>query len=555
MVLVVGTHAALGMFGRGIWKPDEPREAAIAARMARPGADHIVPHLGTAAFCEKPPLYYWAAAAAIRTLGDTPQAIRTTNFAFALATALLLGALARSAAGRNAALAAGVLSGTLYLAYRVEIWIATDGLLVLAVAGALFGLWRGLMSARGAAKIGWYAIMAAFLAAGFLTKNVVAWIVPGLALLAFVAWERRWRELVAWELWLGAAVTVALCLPWVLAVASRPTGSSYLRAFFVANLFGRFGRMAGLGYAHSHPGWIGAYLLDLPVDLLPWTFLLVAALAAAWRVVRRESGGAAEDRERAAWRFALAAIVPGFVVLSMASTARDIYAGVLMPGFALLGGVWFARAAAEPARLDRAMAQATAVLLGVVALALPPGLLLGVIHLGAPEPVWAVALLLAGWVAGAALAWSAWRAAHASRLPASLARATLCLVVAWSCGAPLAFPVVDRAEDLAPVARVAHDVAAAHPLALWQPDETIIGTLDHFVALDPSALQTTGEVKARLAASPDVRLLARATGGHGTPQRLAALMAATGLAVETRIDLPPPGGRSYVILSRPKRET
>ncbi len=54
-LVVVGAlslHLAFGILGRGLWKPDEPREAAIAARMARPGGDWIVPHLGDAPFCE-----------------------------------------------------------------------------------------------------------------------------------------------------------------------------------------------------------------------------------------------------------------------------------------------------------------------------------------------------------------------------------------------------------------------------------------------------------------------------------------------------------------------
>src|SRR5664280_1585944 len=209
VVVAVAVHLAFGILGRGLWKPDEPREAAIAARMARPGGDLVVPHLGDAAFCEKPPLYYWVAAGSARLFGRGAVALRLPNALYALAGALLVGALAAAAAGRAAALAAGVAIGTLYLAYRVEIWVATDALLIFSVAGALLGCYRGLAAARGWRKLGWYALMHAFLAAGFLTKNVVAWIVPALALLAFVAWERRWRELLAWELWAGLAIQAA----------------------------------------------------------------------------------------------------------------------------------------------------------------------------------------------------------------------------------------------------------------------------------------------------------------------------------------------------------
>src|SRR6202035_6005187 len=48
----------VGMFGRGYWTPDEPREADIAWRMSwQP--DKAVPLLAGEAFCAKPPLTYW----------------------------------------------------------------------------------------------------------------------------------------------------------------------------------------------------------------------------------------------------------------------------------------------------------------------------------------------------------------------------------------------------------------------------------------------------------------------------------------------------------------
>ena len=328
----VSLHLVFGVLDRGLWKPDEPREAAIAAHMARPGADRVVPHLGDAPFCEKPPLYYWVAAGSFRLLGPGAAAARLPNLIYALAAALLVGFLARAAAGQVAALGAGLLMGTFYLAYRVEIWIATDALLMMSVAGALLGCYRGLTARRGWPKLAWYTVMHAFLAAGFLAKNAVAWMVPALALFAFVVWERRWRELVAWELLAPLAVQAAAIVPWVAAVAARPEGAGFLKAFFFNNLVGRFTEVPGVGYARSHPGSPGTYLLQLPVLVLPWSFLVVAAAAAAWR---RSSGG---DR-RSAWRFAVVSIVPGLLVLSAAATARDIYAAVVMPGFALLGGL------------------------------------------------------------------------------------------------------------------------------------------------------------------------------------------------------------------------
>ncbi|MGH8241076.1 MAG: hypothetical protein ACREXP_29225, partial [Steroidobacteraceae bacterium] len=50
----------LTMFGRGIWTPDEPREADIVWQMSRQW--HAIPVFAGKPFLEKPPLAYWAAA-------------------------------------------------------------------------------------------------------------------------------------------------------------------------------------------------------------------------------------------------------------------------------------------------------------------------------------------------------------------------------------------------------------------------------------------------------------------------------------------------------------
>ena len=538
---VVSLHLGFGLLGRGLWKPDEPREAAIATRMARPGGDLMVPHLGDSPFCEKPPLYYWVAAGSARLLGSGPVALRLPNLIYAVAAALLVGLLARAAAGRVAALGAGLLMGTFYLAYRVEIWIATDALLMMSVAGALLGCYRGLMAERGWPKLGWYTFMHAFLAVGFLTKNVVAWMVPALTLVAFVAWERRWSEFVAWELFAPLSVQGAAILPWVTAVAARPEGTSFLNAFFFNNLVGRFTEVPGVGYARSHPGSPATYLLQLPILLLPWSFLIVSAAAAAWR-------GSRVGARRSAWSFAAAAIVPGLVVLSAAATARDIYAALVMPGFALLGGLWAEGALSAPGRLDRAMAKATSVLLGAAAGLLPPALLLAVLHLKAPAPAAPVTVLIAGWAAATYLAARSWLAARGGSLESVLTRAVACWVVVWSCWAPPVFPLIDRAQDLGPVVRAAKSVAGDHPLALWQPDETIIAAMDFEAGLTPPRIAGVGELRQRLSVSPDLRLVAEATRAKSKEAGLTLLQERLGLTVQRRIDLPAPGGRSYVIL-------
>src|SRR5450631_4378413 len=73
---------------RGLWTPDEPREAEISREMAlSPG---VIPTLNGERFIEKPPLYYWLVAATYRISGGpSVLAARAVSVAAGLATLLL----------------------------------------------------------------------------------------------------------------------------------------------------------------------------------------------------------------------------------------------------------------------------------------------------------------------------------------------------------------------------------------------------------------------------------------------------------------------------------
>src|ERR1700692_1900176 len=127
-----------GILGRGYWTPDEPREADIAWRMSWQPAK-AVPLLAGDPFCEKPPLAYWVAGAAIDVFGNDAWAARLPNVLYALVTALAVGLIARRSAGSLAGLAAAAAISTFLLSYQVAIWLATEAPLLGAGAGALWG--------------------------------------------------------------------------------------------------------------------------------------------------------------------------------------------------------------------------------------------------------------------------------------------------------------------------------------------------------------------------------------------------------------------------------
>ena len=122
-VLIVLALAPLwlaGMFGRGLWTPDEPREADIAWRMSQQ-SDRTVPQLAGTPFLEKPPLSYWMSAAAISLFGDSAAGARAPNLLYAAITALAVGALALAMQTEAAsALLAALIAASALTAFRVS---------------------------------------------------------------------------------------------------------------------------------------------------------------------------------------------------------------------------------------------------------------------------------------------------------------------------------------------------------------------------------------------------------------------------------------------------
>jgi 4-amino-4-deoxy-L-arabinose transferase-like glycosyltransferase len=483
----------IGMFARGYWTPDEPREADIAWRMSwQP--DKAVPLLAGEAYCEKPPLTYWLAAIPIKLLGTGAWVARLPNLLYAIITAIAVGLLASRSAGRFAGVVAAATVSTFLLSYQVAIWLATDAPLLAATSVALLGAYRGFYAAVSSERLRGYLLMHCALALGFLSKSAVAWMVPALAILTLSIWEKRWRELLRWELYAGLLIQAALILSWVWFVYRGEEGLEHLKVFFWNNLVGRFTAVEAppeLQYAAAHRNTPGKYLIELPVYLFPWTFLGLAAARRAWR--QRHTS----IHDNRAVRFALAASLPSLLVLSVAATARNIYLAPALPGLALLVAWWAREILPGPDVWDVRAMRATAVLLllGVVVF------IMALSGLELPSwrsllnPVAYIAVSLAGLSAAAVLAIRAWAAAR--RQPVQAQWALFLAYCALLIGpASQLYRQADTWQDLEQISRAVQRDAAGKPLVLLAPDETTRAIIDMYarttVQIIPGPLDTAG---------------------------------------------------------------
>ena len=553
----------VGILGRTFWTPDEPREADISWRMSRQ-ADKSVPLLAGEAFCEKPPLMYWLAAVPIRLFGPEAWAARLPNLLYAMVTALGVGLLARRSSGGLAGLVGAAAVSTFLLSYQVAIWLATDAPLLASVSIALLGAYQGFYAADTRERLRGYLLMHAALGFGFLSKSAIAWMVPAMAIITLIVWERRWRELLRWELYLGLLVQAAMIFTWIWFVYMGTDGLAHLKVFFWNNLVGRFTRIDApneIQYAAAHRNFPGKYLIELPIYLAPWTFLVIAALRRAWR------GRAATFDDYRPVRFAIAASLPPLVILSLAATARNIYFAPALPGVALLIAWWSREIAARAERWDVRALRATAALLilGVLVVTAAAGLIAVDAWKEFGSHAEYIVVSAVGLVAAAWFALRAWTARdEVLRAEWSLLLACCALLVG---PASQVYHQVDAWQDLGSIARAIQHDAAGKPLILFAPDETTRAMIDMYARTDvgvvPGPIDTAAidRLRAAAGASPQslvvVQLPRPARGfsqelaqGGAQPRGADAppWAAAAGLRLATTYSLP--HGRRYALLER-----
>ncbi|MBV8605633.1 MAG: glycosyltransferase family 39 protein [Pelomonas sp.] len=329
----------------------EARYGEIARKMMVLG-DWVTPwHDWGVPFWAKPPLPFWISAASMKLFGVSEFAARLPHLLCGVAIAWLGWRFARDWMGRREArLGTAVMAGSAVFFVSVGA-VMTDTVLVLTTFWIATSFWGALHAADPAEqrRAGWLLAVAAGL--GLLAKGPVSWVLPGMGLLVWAIWERRWRDIWRCIPWVrGLLLALLIAVPWYGLAELRTPG--FLDYFIVGEHFHRFLTPGWKGdlYGHAHeykPGTIWVFAL---LALLPWT--LLAPLAAwVWRKTPTPASGTpAGALERSLTRFLwLQALLP----LLFFTAARNIiwpYALPSLPLLALLLGRWFARRSATAER-------------------------------------------------------------------------------------------------------------------------------------------------------------------------------------------------------------
>jgi 4-amino-4-deoxy-L-arabinose transferase-like glycosyltransferase len=249
----------------GIFDPEEGRHVSIATAMLRSG-DLVVPRLQGFPYLEKPPLAYWLIAGAFRLLGRGEFAARLPVAVLGLAGIAAVFTLARSVLGASAGwLSAGVLALTTQWFLQAR-YMTTDMILSGWMTIALAAFFLGFHAKRRGAYLVFFLAMAM----ATLAKGIIGVVLPCGVVAVFVAWTRRWKLLGEMRPVLGAALFLAIVVPWFALVERRIP--EFLHYFVVDQHIARY-----LGNAGEHPAPIWFFVPVIAFGFFPWIVHVPAA--------------------------------------------------------------------------------------------------------------------------------------------------------------------------------------------------------------------------------------------------------------------------------------
>lgn len=312
---------------------DEARYLEIPREMLERG-DLVTPTLNYVPYFEKPPLHYWFNALSTVLFGETAFAARFFGALWGVLGVLLAYHVGRKLFGRDKGLVSAIVLGTslgVVVQGRINI---TDTTLTFFLCASLGSF---LLASRPdeKRKLLYYGLFYLFAGLAVLAKGLIGIVLPGMIILAFLLFTRRWELLREMRLPLGIPLFLLVAAPWFVLVSLR--NPDFLSFFFIHEHFQRF-----LTKVHHRyePPWF--YFPVLILSMLPWSFFIPAALKRAWHA-RGET--AAEPR---LFLLLWSGII--FVFFSFSQSKLIPYILPVYPALALLIGVYLVELIEESRR-------------------------------------------------------------------------------------------------------------------------------------------------------------------------------------------------------------
>ena len=316
------------MMLRDLWEPDEARFAYVADEMMQEG-HLLVPHRNSEGYAHKPPLQFWLNQGFANMTGGEINRV-TTRLPSVVASATTLYVTSRLALllyGGFAGWFAPLLLASSFIFWKTTGMGQMDALLLGLQSGAMGLLIFSEGRSRNRQLLMW---VGAYLLMGLaiLTKGPVGFLIPYGSWICFTAARGQVTQFRKGHLLWGPLLALLLPAMWLGAMLLwEPPPPGFLdELLFKQNL----GRVDGsFARGHIRPFWY--FLKYLPVDFMPWTLLMPAAVV----TLIKDKPSRSSSKALLGWLT--------FVVLffSLPATKRNLYILSAYPALAiLLAGAW-----------------------------------------------------------------------------------------------------------------------------------------------------------------------------------------------------------------------
>jgi 4-amino-4-deoxy-L-arabinose transferase-like glycosyltransferase len=324
----------LFLFGNNIFSLTDPDEVfySLTAKEMAAKNEWMTPLIFGQPQFEKPPLTYWLLETAFKTWGESPFTARFFPAVFATfgVMAVYFLGLMGFKDERKAFLSAVVLATSAFFAGMGKT-VFTDMIFSVFILYAFTFFVLGFTDRRWqrVGFIGFYV----FCALATLTKSPIGFLIPQLAVILFLLYQRQINFLKSWWVPAGFLLYLTIALPWYAYIYHR-YGHAFIQEFFYNDHWRRLLVAEHKGNDH----WF-FYPVTMVAGLFPWSLFLLAAWVDLFK--RLKSSVTAMDYLGLSWILAV------LLVFQMAHSKLASYILPLFPALALMTGNFLGNALSQ----------------------------------------------------------------------------------------------------------------------------------------------------------------------------------------------------------------
>jgi 4-amino-4-deoxy-L-arabinose transferase-like glycosyltransferase len=293
ILLSVGIALIFGLFlgTRPLSVPDEGRYAEIPREMLVLH-DFVTPHLNEIKYFEKPPLFYWLQAGAIKVLNpliiqtahalNKPKSnhyltsisewtVRLPNAIVALLGCLLVYASGRILFERRTGLLSAIILASSLLYFALARMVTLDMTLSICLSGSLLAFLVAVNQPPSISRR--WLFYSAYMFAGLavLTKGLIGIVFPSMIIGLWILLSNQWRLLKQCYLPSGVLLFLLIVLPWHILVQLR--NPEFFQFYFIDQQFLRYSTLIAQRY---QPNWF--FIPIFIAGFLPWICFLPQAI-------------------------------------------------------------------------------------------------------------------------------------------------------------------------------------------------------------------------------------------------------------------------------------